>query len=78
MLLLSVVAFSLGVQSYVRAAPVALILRQANDANPILYNGRAPNNLTQDDIEQSNGPYLSYVIRYILPSNALTREIAVQ
>jgi hypothetical protein len=78
MLLLSVIIFSLGLESYVRAASIRRAFAQAaNDTNTILYDGRAPPTLTAADIDQSNGPYLAYVIYYILPSNASTREIAV-
>lgn len=51
-------------QSLVLLCAAALVT-----ATPILYDGRAPLNLTEADIEASTGPYLRYV-----QSLALTRE----
>lgn len=52
MLLLSVIAFTLGLESYVWASPV-------RRASPVLYDGRAPSNFTGADLDQSKGPYLA-------------------
>ncbi len=71
MFLLSVIAFVLGLESYVWATPV-------RRASPILYDGRAPSNFTEADFDKSASPYSTYVIRCIVPCNALTREIAAQ
>lgn len=74
MLLLSVIAFSLGLESYVRATPI----RRANTQNVVLYDGRVSSNFSAADLDDATSPYLAYVIRYIVPCNALTLEIAVQ
>ncbi|KAH9006721.1 hypothetical protein EDB84DRAFT_1447561 [Lactarius hengduanensis] len=56
MLLLSffAFAFALGLDSSVWATPV-------RRAIPIIYNGRAPSNITGADLDQSKGPYLAAV-----------------
>ncbi|KAH9020494.1 hypothetical protein EDB85DRAFT_2004399 [Lactarius pseudohatsudake] len=54
MLLLSFFAFALGLDSSVWATPV-------RRAIPIIYNGRAPSNITGADLDQSKGPYLAAV-----------------
>ncbi|KAH9060200.1 hypothetical protein EDB87DRAFT_1562267 [Lactarius vividus] len=54
MLLLSFFAFALGLESSVWATPV-------RRASPILYDGRAPSNITEADLDQSKGPYLAAV-----------------
>ncbi len=71
MFLLSVITFTLGLESYVQANPT-------RRASPVLYDGRAPSQLTAEALDKSSGPYLTYVIRYIVPCNGSTREIAAQ
>ncbi|KAI9443006.1 hypothetical protein H4582DRAFT_1872650, partial [Lactarius indigo] len=54
MLLLSFIAFALGLESTVWASPV-------RRASSILYDGRAPSTITAADLDQSKGPYLAAV-----------------
>lgn len=68
MLLLSAIAFALGLESYVLATPI----RRANTQNLVLYDGRAPSNFTAADLNTADSPYLAYVVHFIIPRNALT------
>jgi hypothetical protein len=74
MLLLSVIAFTLGLESYVRATPI----RRANTQNVVLYDGRVSSDFSAADLDDATSPYLAYVIHYVVPCNASTREIAAQ
>lgn len=77
MLLLSVIAFSLGLESYARMVPIRRADAGVNQIT-ILYDGRAPSDFTTADLDASNGPFSTYVIRYIVLSYASTRGPAVQ
>ncbi|SRR6266404_416257 len=72
MLLLPVVPFALALcfKSYVWAGPVRRAV-----GGKILFEGRAPLNLTEADLDASKGPFSTYVITcYIVPYIALTPE----
>jgi hypothetical protein len=62
MLSLPVIAFALGLGSYVWADQTL----QENTRNTILYDGLIPLNFTVSDLDNSDSPYV-YVIRYIVP-----------
>ena len=71
MLLLSAIAFTLGLESYVLATPI----RRANTQNLVLYDGRAPSNFTAASLNATDSPYLAYVVHFIVrfvPRNAST------
>jgi len=57
MLLLSVIAFSLGLESYVGATPIV----RANSQNVVLYDGRVSSNFSAANLDDANSPYLAAV-----------------
>ena len=61
MLSFAVIMFSFSSFSFSKVAGLVLSLALSAAAAPIIYDGRAPMNLTEADLDSSTGPYLTCV-----------------